>query len=101
MLWATQKQAVRAILQVQPGPARPDSRRTIEATLQNGTGVQKARRQFDEATELFFVGELQPGRNDFQFYALDEATILKQPDGDTRPLLVLLHQVIIKPLGAD
>ncbi len=99
--WATERQAIRAIFEVEPGPARPDAQRTVEVVLQNQAGTQRARRQFDQATDLTFIGELQPGRNDFQFIVLDEATILEQPNGDTRPLLVLLRQITVKPLTED
>jgi hypothetical protein len=97
-LWSTEKRAVQAVFEVEPGPARIDSLRTVELTVKNRAGIQTVRQQFDEATRLNFTGELQPGRNDFQFTILDEATILKQPNGDTRPLLVLLRQINIEPL---
>jgi hypothetical protein len=56
-----------------------------------------SRREFDVLTTLNFEVELQPGRNDFNFYMLDRATILQQPNGDTRLLLVLLHHITIGP----
>jgi hypothetical protein len=96
-LWATQKQTVQATFKVEPGPARPDPQRTVELSLTNATGTQAAHQTFDRPTTLTFTGELQPGRNDFNFKVLDEPTILEQPNGETRPILVLLHQVTIKP----
>jgi hypothetical protein len=98
-LWATENQVIQSVFQVEPGPARPDHQRTVEMTLENQAGVQRARRQFDQATKLTFINKLQPGRNSFQFTVLDEATILKQPNGDTRSLLVLLRHVRIAPLS--
>lgn len=98
-LWVTETQVIQAVFEVEPGPARPDSQRTVELTLENQAGVQRARRQFDQATKLTFINELQPGRNSFQFIVLDDATILKQPNGDTRPLLVLLRHVRVAPLS--
>jgi hypothetical protein len=98
-LWAAQKQAIQAIFQVKPGPARPDSQRTIELTVQNQAGTQNARRQFDQATELTVSGELQPGWNDVRIAVLDEATIFKQPNGDVRPVLVLLRHITVGPLS--
>ncbi|RMG93296.1 MAG: hypothetical protein D6706_15545, partial [Chloroflexi bacterium] len=100
-LWGTERQAIQVVFNVEPGPARLDQQRTTEFILQNKAGVQKARQQFDRATQLTFVGELQPGPNDFQLIVLDEPTVLKQPNGDTRPLLVLLRHITIKPLAAS
>lgn len=97
--WASERQTIQAVFEVRPGPARSDSQRTVEVTLENAGGAQRARRQFDQATELTFIGELQPGRNDFKFLVLDQATTLKQPNGDTRPLLVLLRHVTVKPFS--
>jgi hypothetical protein len=98
-LWTAQKQAVQAIFQVQPGPARADKQRTVEVTLQNLAGTQQDRRQFDQATELTFTAKLQPGWNDVRIAVLDEATIFRQPNGDIRPLLVLLRHITVRPLS--
>jgi hypothetical protein len=99
MLWATERQAVRAVLEVAPGPARADSQRTIELTVQNQAGVQAVRRQFNQATEVSFSSELQPGFNEFRVAVLDKATISRQPNGDTRPLLVLLRHMTVRPVS--
>lgn len=75
-LWSTKRQPVETSFEVEPGSARPDGQRTVEGTLENEARVQKALRQFDQATQLSFIAEFQPGRNDFQFSMLDEPTIL-------------------------
>ena len=100
-LWSSEKQLVQAIFEVVPGPAREDSQRTVQLTLESETGSQMAQRQFDQAAALTFIGELQPGRNDFSFKVLDEATILEQPNGDTRPLLAFLRRITVTPLDAS
>ncbi len=66
--------------------------------MENEAGVERQRQVFDKSTTLGFRAELQPGRNEFTFGCLDEATVLEQPNGDTRPLLVLLREVRIEPL---
>jgi hypothetical protein len=96
-IWSEETRKVQVILDVAPGPGREDSLRTVEVTLENRTGKQTAQRQFDRAATLTFVAELQPGDNDFSIKVLEEATILTQPNGDTRPLLVLLHNVVVRP----
>ena len=97
-LWATEQQTVQLQAQVQPGPGREDSLRHVQLDMTNATGTQTIQETFDTPTTLNFDVELQPGRNDFSFYVLDEATIIKQANGDTRPLLVKLDQVTIGPV---
>lgn len=97
-LWSAEKCTVSLVFEVQPGPGREDNLRTVEVALGNGVRMQTAQQQFDQATTLTFAMELQPGRNDFSFKVLEEATILRQPNGDNRPLLVLLRHITVKPL---
>ncbi|MBI1881986.1 MAG: hypothetical protein HYR94_27740 [Chloroflexi bacterium] len=92
-LWSTKTQTVRATIGVEPGPARADSQRTLALTLENKSGAKAEVRQFDQAAALIFKSELQPGLNKFSVKVLDEASVPKQPNGDTRPVLVLLHQI--------
>lgn len=47
------------------------------------------------------LAQVQPGRNDFNFYVLDEATVFKRPNGDTCPLLASLGRVNIKSYYQD
>jgi hypothetical protein len=99
-LWSVEKQLVGLAFDVLSGPAREDSLRTVELTLENEAGIKTERQQFDQATTLTFGVELQPGRNEFSFKSLDRATVLTQPNGDTRPLLVLLRWITVTPLLA-
>jgi hypothetical protein len=98
ILWSTQPYLVQVTFKVEPGPARPDRERTVELSLTNATGTHNVRQQFDQPTDLTFTGELQPGPNNFSFFVLDEPTIAQQPDGETRPLLVLLRHITIEPI---
>jgi hypothetical protein len=98
ILWSVEKRVVRLAFDVSPGPAREDSLRTVEVILENETGVKTERQQFDQATTLAFGVELQSGRNEFSFKSLDRATVLMQPNGDTRPLLVLLRHITVASL---
>ena len=60
-------------------------------------GAVTERRSFEGATSLSFVVQLRPGLNPFQLVALDSATIQVQPNGDTRNLIVGLHEVFVAP----
>jgi hypothetical protein len=95
-IWSADKRTVHLTFEVEPGPGRDDSRRTAELTFTNAAGQQTEQRQFDGATTLDFVVAVQPGRNSFDLSILDEVTRSIQANGDTRHLLVLLHQVMVK-----
>jgi len=82
---------------VEPGPARKDRLRTVELSFENETKSTTKCWQFDQKTNLIFKITLQPGSNKFSLLCPDKATILEQPNGDTRPLLVLLHKITVQP----
>ncbi|HEM62005.1 MAG TPA: phospholipid carrier-dependent glycosyltransferase, partial [Chloroflexi bacterium] len=92
-LWSDREVEVELAFDVAPGPGRLDARRTVELTLENESALQTERQQFEGTTTVSFVVQLQPGRNDFVFRCLDRATVPKQPNGDTRPLLVRLDAI--------
>lgn len=98
VLWSERELMVELAFDVAPGPGRPDPLRTVYLTLENESGVQRERQHFDKATTLGFAVQLQPGRNEFTFGCLDEATVLEQPNGDTRPLLVRLDLIRVASL---
>jgi len=97
-LWSDQELMVELAFDVAPGPGRPDALRTVDLTLENESGVQRERQRFDRTTTVSFVVQLQPGRNEFTFGCLDEATVLEQPNGDTRPLLVRIDAIRVTSL---
>ena len=95
VLWSGQRLVVDLAFDVEPGPGRPNGLRTVYLTLENDSGANRQDQTFDAPTTLNFTMELEVGRNDLTFGCLDEATVLQQPNGDTRPLLVLLHAIRI------
>lgn len=98
VLWSDAVKRVVFKFNVAPGPAREDRQRTVEFSVDNLVGLRAKRQSFDKPSTLSFEVELQPGRNEFIFKILDQATILKQPNGDTRPLLVRLRHINVNPI---
>jgi hypothetical protein len=96
-LWSDAARQVVLEFEVSPGPSRADQQRTVQLAMQSNGQVTAQRETFDEPLALTFPVQLQPGRNDFQFTVLDEATI--PVDGDTRPLLVFLRHITVKSLS--
>jgi hypothetical protein len=94
-LWAEREMAVELALDVTPGPGRTDALRTVVLGLENESGMRRWRQHFDKTTALSFVVQLESGRNEVSFQCLDEPTVLVQPNGDTRPLLVRLDAIRI------
>jgi 4-amino-4-deoxy-L-arabinose transferase-like glycosyltransferase len=92
-LWSDQERTVELTFEVNPGPGRTDALRRVELILENDLRVQRWRQHFDDTTALSFVVELRPGRNELSFRCLDEPTVLVQPNGDTRPLLLRLDAI--------
>ena len=90
------RRLIRLRFDVEPGPARSDSQRTLELAARNMSGVQSARRQIHQPTILTFDVELQPGCTEIEIQVLEEASILRQPDGESRPLLVLLRHIAVQ-----
>jgi hypothetical protein len=96
-LWSNAAQQVVLEIEVSPGPSREDQQRTVQLVIQSNGQITTQRETFDGGpVVLAFPVQLQPGCNDFQFTVLDEATI--PVHGDTRPLLVFLRHITVKPL---
>jgi hypothetical protein len=83
--------------QLSPGPSREDLDRTVELTVWGDDGPLVQRRTFDEPTSISFEVHLRPGANAVQLAALEEATVAVLPNGDTRDLIVGLHEVVVAP----
>jgi hypothetical protein len=96
-LWSAEEKSVDLAVDVAPGPGRPDALRNVYLTLENESGVYRQEKTLDAPTTLHFAVRLEAGPNDLIFGCLDEATLLDQPSGDTRPLLVLLRGIRIAP----
>jgi len=97
VLLSTQKQPVEITFTIVPGPGRPDHKRTVEFSVANHAG-QETQEKVIESQNCNFSATLQPGVNHFKLRVLDKATVLIQPNGDTRPLLALLHHMTVTPL---
>jgi 4-amino-4-deoxy-L-arabinose transferase-like glycosyltransferase len=95
VLWSDRQVIVDLVFDVAPGPGRPQALRNVYLSLESDTGGQRQIKTLEASGTLTFAMELQKGRNDLTFGCLDEATVLEQPNGDTRPLLVLLQGVRI------
>jgi hypothetical protein len=97
LLWVARDQSVRIACDVVAGPGREGHRRTVELFVASSEGVFTERQAFDGAAVLTFSGRLSAGRNELRLRVLDHALIRRRPDGDTRPLLVLLRGMTIAP----
>ena len=96
-LWSDAARQIVLEFEVSSGPSRADQQRTVQLVIQSNGQATTQRETFDEPVVLTFPVQLQPGRNDFQFTVLDEATI--PVHGDTRPLLVFLRHITVKSLS--
>jgi hypothetical protein len=91
---STMERSVDIVLELVPGPGRPDSHRTIEFRLENRAGQSRQRKMY-EGGQLRFNATLLPGGNRLRLAVLDEVLVRVQPNGDTRPLLALLRGVVV------
>jgi len=86
----------RFILDVVAGPARKDLARTIEMTTRNARESRSQRKSFNQNGLLSFSVTFLPGDNAFLFSVVEKATIERQPNGDTRDVLVLLKHIRVE-----
>ena len=100
-LTASQSNAVQLVFRVEPGPARQDYERTLEFTVENASGKTVEHKTIDRLTTLTYTVQLAVGHNTFRLGVLDTVTIPIQANGETRPLLVLLHHVQIESVSVD
>jgi hypothetical protein len=92
-LWSRTRQPVTIACDVAPGPARPDNSRTLRMTLHNRQGSHVFERRATGPRRLAVDVVLEAGPNDWHLAVQDRVTVTLQPNGDTRPLLVLLTGV--------
>jgi len=96
VLWSDAARQVVLEFEVSPGPSCEDEQRTVQLVSQSDGHVTTQKETFDGGpVVLAFPVQLQPGRNDFHFTVLDEATTPVR--GDTRPLLVLFRHITVNP----
>lgn len=104
-LWSEKELAVRVIFQVAPGPSREDKLRNLEfrffrrgpySIIKEGSVIQQFAITGPETIEATIT--LQRGLNQIRLGVFDEATISRLPNGDERPLLVMLQHIDILPV---
>jgi hypothetical protein len=95
MLWSAEQQSVQVVCEVLAGPARRDSRRTVELTVSSRATTTTARQTFDRAGILTFPGVLHRGRNEIRLAVLDTASVLPRPGEDLRQVLVQLRRMTV------
>jgi hypothetical protein len=95
LLWSAREQAVQIACDVVAGPGREDLRRTVELSLAHAAGMHVDRQAFDGSAVLMFSGRLHRGRNKLTLKVLDQATIRQRPNGDPRPLLVVVRRITV------
>ncbi len=91
-LWSRQDQTVELEINVSPGPSLSTRVRTI-VLLHDGVPLEQS---FTEQTSVVFRQRLNAGRNAMSVFALDAPTVKSMPNGDTRHLVVGLHDIRIK-----
>jgi hypothetical protein len=105
-LWSDQAREVSFSLLASPGPARADPNRTLILNLEwlegYGSipeGKVEISRSFSGPVRLVYRLKLQRGLNEFQLQSPDLANILEQPNGDRRPILIKIENLLVRPLG--
>jgi len=103
-LWSEELARVNLDFELAPGSGLPDPLRhmtfshwRVEPYLELPHLVSTQPYQLDREAQATFTVELQPGLNKIVLYCNDEATVRSQPNGDQRPLLVLVNRVDVSP----
>jgi hypothetical protein len=104
-LWSELDLPIQLEFHVQPGLSREDNLRNIKLVfLRNGVygpiveGAVREDFQIIKPEVLTLITHFHQGLNEFRIQAMDQATIPIQPNGDMRPLLVLLTDIYVKPM---
>ncbi len=95
-LQSTLRQEARVEIDVSPGPSRHDHRRTLAVTVEGPAGLTTEHHRIDRPTSLRFAVELQPGMTRLRLWVEEKPTVLEQPNGDLRPLMVQLRQIRLR-----
>jgi hypothetical protein len=94
-LWSRGDHEVDIRFDVSPGPGLTTADRQV-VLLHDGVPVGGGR-QFRGDSSLSFHLRLTAGRNLVSFYATDAVTVHRMPNGDTRPLVVGVRDVWVRP----
>lgn len=99
-LWSRQAIDVNLRFKVSPGPGLTAPGRKV-VVLHDGMPVGDEH-SFQGEASMVLRTRLKAGRNIISFFAVDGATVNPQPNGDTRNLVVGLHQVRVEsvPMAA-
>lgn len=107
-LWSEKERTVLLVIEASPGPSKVSPDRTLTFKFfrrQSYNFLVEGRR----IEQYHFIGpadsllnrlviplELQYGLNEFRLSSADLATIQKLPNGDTRPLLILIQKMTLE-----
>lgn len=92
-VWSPSEKAVFLTMKLSAGPSRTDGSRTMEVA---GTEENMSQKQtFVANGNLTFPTTLRAGWNSMIISALDQATVGAMPNGDSRHLIVGLHDIVI------
>ena len=95
-LWAKRNESIQLNFDVEPGPSRSDSKRTVvvETAL---THRELCRLVLEKRETLSCKVEIDAGHSDLRLFSPDARTIAVMPNGDPRSLIIGLHRVAIVP----
>ena len=103
-LWSEEMTRVNFTFQLSAGSGLPDPLRQmsfshwfVEPYLEVPHLVSSQPYELNGEAQATFTAELQPGLNKIVLYCNNEATVRSQPNGDQRPLLVLVNRVDVSP----
>jgi hypothetical protein len=103
-LWSDDDREATLSVELEPGPSRTDTVRTlrIDTSWLNGyefvpEGNLSETRTFHTPQTINFKIKLQRGLNEFRLQASNIATIPVQPNGDQRPLLIKVMNILVQP----
>jgi 4-amino-4-deoxy-L-arabinose transferase-like glycosyltransferase len=101
-VWSEHDQSVNVTFELIPGPGRSDPHRRMtflhyydEQTRLYSQRIHTVEFELSRESSITFEVDLLAGMNELSINCLDSATVLRQPNGDERPLMVLLNRVEI------
>lgn len=92
-VWAPSEQAISLAMKLSAGPSRTDGNRTVEVSRTEDNTSQK--QTFVASGNLKFPVTLRAGWNTLIVSSLDQANVGAMPNGDSRHLIVGLHDILV------